>query len=70
MKNIKNFNSYLKESKNIDDMPLLVRTYIKKLVSASISSDADLNEVLDIIKNEFDSIKYNKIGAKGKFNLD
>lgn len=41
-------------------MPLLVRTYIKKLVSDSISSDVDLNQVLGIIENEFDSIKYNK----------
>jgi hypothetical protein len=60
MRNIRNFNSYLKESKNIEDMPLLVRTYIKKLVSASVNGHIDLDDIFSVIKKEFDSIKSNK----------
>jgi hypothetical protein len=49
---VKKFNSYIVESK-LEEMPLLVRRNITKLVDASISSGVDINTILKLVESEF-----------------
>jgi hypothetical protein len=65
MKNedIKKFNSYINENR-LEEMPLLVRRYVTKLVDSSISSNIDLSTILKLVESEFNSklpVKNSKI---------
>lgn len=49
---VKKFNSYIVENK-LEEMPLLVRRNITKLVDSSISSGVDINSILELVESEF-----------------
>jgi hypothetical protein len=51
---IKKFNSYITESK-LEEMPLLVRRNITKLVETSISNNVDINIILKLVESEYKS---------------